>query len=185
MVKGEHFVLDQCFPLTIPSLREPGGRGLPSGDILRHLLPVNILSDVLPGGGALPDHELLLSLEDIPGVRGLITTDSNFLEEPPNAVALLCTSLTLVIVEGGHDPLQALGLVIASSRFLLSKINESDRGRSAVHQIHRYKGNAVPDIYKKINTLAMRRNKTPDQLIDELTAEWGIPSPKRRVERSR
>jgi hypothetical protein len=63
----------------------------------------------------LDDWELLLALyHDVRPWDGLITTDSSMLNQGPELAALIQTRLTLVVVlESGHNPVKASGLLFA------------------------------------------------------------------------
>jgi hypothetical protein len=97
------FALDEDFPDTII---EALGIGVPEAE----LVPIRKID---PRLRQMDDWELLLSLYHLGEWDGMVSTDSRMLKLPRELAVIHQTHLTLVTIEqAGHDPIQAVGLLL-------------------------------------------------------------------------
>jgi hypothetical protein len=113
----KHFVLDHNFPIHATGLSWPSS--------LRVSNLASIDSSLVKNK---EDWEVLLALSRRGDVDGFITNDSAMLRLATEMVALTRTTLTLVVVEGaGHNPVRALGLVMAHLETIAGRLSQSSQ----------------------------------------------------------
>ncbi len=135
------------------------------------MIEVSRLADVDPE--LIRDHEdweVLLGLHAMGRFDGFITNDAAMLQQAPEMIALDRTNLTLVVVDGGDDPMQVTGLV-------MTYLQEVTRRLDGKVRIYRLKKSALRTLspWQLLNQIAQHQSTNVSVLVDLELGRMGLP----------
>lgn len=147
--------LDQNFPTPLINAVRP---------YLPPELELASLREIDPALSDLDDRSLIVALARR-GWDALITNNYKMLDVPEEIGAIISTKLTVIAVVGlGHDPLRAVGALLAELPALVTRIRA---GRSNVFKLA-YRSRDPEDGWEYLKRVAERRSVTAQEMWEQV-----------------